>query len=136
MAAYPVRCLHCGQDDDQYHPMPPAGGAPDFDACAKCGGAVRRVITPVAEVGTGNRMHHIVDRTMSPGFDPLVFNTRREWEGEMQRRGLRPAEPGDAAQQMRNQIDRGKRCEEQRQQQFSERFDKAFDKAIDTVGGI
>lgn len=136
MAMYAVRCLRCGKDDDQYHRMPEAGGAPQFDACATCGGAVRKLVTPVGEVGTGNRMHHIVDRTMCSGFEPVVFNTRSEWEGEMKRRGLRPMEPGDGAQQVRSEIERGKRCEEQRQKQFGEQFDKAFDKAINTVGGI
>lgn len=136
MAKYPTRCLHCGHDDDQVHPMPRAGGAPPFDPCAKCAGPVRRVVTPVAEVGTGNRMHHIVDRTLRPGFEPAVFNTRGEWEAEMKRQNVRPMEPGDAAAQARNEAARKQKGDEVFRAHAEQRIDKAIDKALTQIGGI
>ncbi len=136
MALYPVRCLHCGHDDDQAHKMPPAGGPPPFDACSQCGGVVRRVVTPVSEVGTGNRMHQIVDRTLSPGFGPAVFNTRREWEAEMKRQGVRPMEPGDTKAQMLNEAERKRQGDESFRVQAEQKIDSAIEKAMTQIGGI
>lgn len=135
MAMYPVRCTHCGADDDQYHRMPPAGGPPPFDACVKCGGVVRRVVTQVSEVGTGNRMHHITDRNLCPVAGPVTFNTRAEWQAEMKRRGVRPMESGEARDAARFEKERSERCEREYRKDLDARIDKAIDKAIDTIGG-
>jgi hypothetical protein len=135
-AMYPVRCLECSHDDDQMHPMPRTGGAPPFDPCVKCGGTVRRVVTPVAEVGTGNRMHQIVDHTLRPGFGSAVFNTRGEWEAEMKRQNVRPMEPGDAVAQAKNEAEHKRKGDEAFRQHAEQRIDKAIERALSERGGI
>lgn len=136
MALYPVRCATCGHVDEQVHPMPKQGGAPAFNPCSKCYGDVTRVITLPNEVGTGNRMHHIVDHCLTRGFEPAVFNSRRDWEAAMRREGVRPMERGDAEQQVRNEAAHVEKCRKKFNANMEQRADKAIDKAIATIGGM
>lgn len=134
MPIYPVKCVN-GHHEDQHHRMPPAGGPPAFLPCETCGGEVQRVITPFYEVGTGNTMHQIVDRVLSRTGEPMVFNTRREWEAAMKREGVRPCEPGDARAQVKAEAERYQRCREEQRKATETRVEKAIDKAIERIGG-
>jgi hypothetical protein len=105
-------------------------------ACEHCGGQLVRVIVPVAEVGTGNRLHYMVDRTLNPGAEPTVFTTRRDWEDAMKRQNVRPAEPGDARAQVENTARRAKECREKYIREQSQKIDAAIDRAMQERGSI
>lgn len=135
MALYPFRCTSCGLDQDhviKIHEYQ-AGERPP---CEECGGDLVRVIVPVNEVGTGNRMHHIVDRSLNPGAEPTVFNTRRDWEAAMRRQGVRPMERGDAEASAKNEARRSRECRERYVKQLGEKVDKAIDRAMQERGGM
>lgn len=134
MAIYAVQCEICGKQDDQWHRMPPAGGLPALDPCA-CGGQVRKLVTQFAEVGTGNRMHHIVDKHLSRGADPMVFNTRDDWKAEMARQGVRPMESGEARDAARFERERTERYRAKSLAKYEAQAEKAIEKAMETIGG-
>lgn len=135
MAHYEVRCTSCGHEDDQVHPMPKNGGAPDYDPCARCSNAVKRIFRPIAEVGTGNRMHQIADSNLCPQGGRVVFNTRAEWQAAMKRQGVRPMEAGEARDQVRFERERKERCDRELRVQLEHRVEKAIEKAMSDVGG-
>lgn len=130
---YPFRCSLCDLQQDHFIAMDDYqnGFRPDCE----CGGPLVRVIVPVNEVGTGNRMHQIYDRTLNPGHGTTVFNTRREWEAAMNRQGVRPMERGDAEAQAKNEARRYHECREKYVKQLGERVDKAIDRAMQERGG-
>lgn len=134
MAIYAVECLLCGERADQWQRMPPHGGLPQLDPC-ECGGAVKKLVTRVSEVGTGNRMHHIIDNQLVPQAGPAVFNTRADWQAEMKRRGVRPMEAGEARDAARLETERSVRLRAEFQKKLEEKIEKSIDKAIETIGG-
>jgi hypothetical protein len=51
----------------------------------------------------------------------------------MARAGVRPMEPGDARQQLQNEIARKKACDDRIRTRVEERFGAAIDKARETI---
>lgn len=135
MAMYPFRCMPCDEPQDHIIPMKHymEGIRP---GCTSCGGPLDRIIVPVNEVGTGNKLHQVVDHALSRGSGPSVFNTRSDWEAAMKREGVRPMEPGDAKAQLQNEIRRGEECRAKYVKDLGQRVEKAVDRAMQERGGL
>jgi hypothetical protein len=133
MAIYPFRCTVRACRKEQDHVIPTveyiAGKRPFCDV-ETCRGKLKRLVTPVNEVGTGNRLHHHIDHGLSRGADPVVFNTRRDWEDAMKRNSVAVAERGMVQDRQRYLADRRQKAESENWKKLEPKADRAFEEAL------
>lgn len=98
MAFYPIECTRCGLETDVWQDMVDRGLGKPYPLCCHCGASTKRRYTRITIHGmdTERPPGTMWSRALSDDENPVYIPDRKTWKQLMEKRGVVPAEDGQA----------------------------------------